>query len=208
MQGCLKRQLISWHFRTATWAAKSTPQGKGMQFLAVGSPADGRRGGVHTHRRGAFLARGASPHRAAHGAFPPEGGCLLCSLCLGRGVGCLQREQRNRAHRRLTGDPVEGAGSRCRTPFLSSSPSTLSPSLSPSALNSPVGLLSALSFLVASPLAPVRLTFVPLGHGLNLGTADIWGLPVLCYRGCPELCRMLGSLPTLHPPEALCSTPE
>ena len=71
-----------------------------------------------------------------------------------------------------------------------------------------MGLPSALSFLVASPLAPVRLTFVPLGHGLNLSTADIWGLPVLCCRGCPELCRMLGSLPTLYPQEALCSTPE
>lgn len=183
-----------------------------MQFLAVGSQARALTLAAAPGAESAPAPGEPFSPEARHPAGPPgarvppphpQDGWLLSSLRLGRVVDRLEREQRNRAPWRLVGDPVEG-GSRHWTPFLELTSLHADSLLSrPTARNSPVRLLSAFSFLVASPLAPVRPTFVPLGHGLNVGTADIWGPPVLCCRGCPELCRMLGSLPTLYPLEAL-----
>ena len=198
--------MISWYFRTATWAAKSTPQGKRMQFLAVGSQSDG--------------APGAGSAPAAGEPFWPEAshpaGQPVVRVSTRRRLPSLQPVLGKRRRLPSAGatEPSPpaidwGSSGRGGQPMpqasLSSSPSRLSASLAP-CRNSPVGLLSAFSFPVASPLAPVPLTFVPLG--LSLGTADIWGPPVPRCRGCPELCRLLGGLPTLSPPEALCSTPE
>ena len=36
---------------------------------------------------------------------------------------------------------------------------------------------------------------------LNLGTTEIWGWILLCCRGCPVHCRMLGSVPDRYPKE-------
>ena len=137
-----------------------------------------------SRQRNAVSGSWKPSQRALTGAPGAESAHAPVSLSRQRCV----TEQGNWAPWRLVGDPVEGEGSRRRTPFLELT-SLHADSLlcRPTAWNSPVHLLSAFSFLVASPLAPVRLTFVPLGHGLNVGTADIWGPPVLCCRGCPEL---------------------
>lgn len=42
-----------------------------------------------------FWPEARHPEGSPWCAFPPECGCLLSSPCLGRGEGCLQREQRN-----------------------------------------------------------------------------------------------------------------
>lgn len=163
------------------------------------------RGGVRTRRGGAFLARGASPRGQPVVRVSTRGRLPSLQPVLGK-----RRRLPSAGAAELSPPAIDwGSSGRGGQPMpdasLSSSPSTLSASLAP-CRSSPVGLLSAFSFPVASPLAPVPLTFVPLG--LSLGTADIWGPPVPRCRGCPELCRMLGGLPTLSPPEALCSTPE
>lgn len=98
-EDCLQRPLVSWHFRTTTCAAKSTPPGKGMQFWSVGRQAGGHRSGAHGDRVKApaastmlaFLVIGIWP--CSLGITPIYTRGLLFFLCtciwFSRGTGCL-----------------------------------------------------------------------------------------------------------------------
>ena len=108
---CLQKLQIPWHCRTATWAAKSMPPGRGMQFGAVGRQAGGHWSGTQGHRVGAPAASiwcvsfSCRWHMTTHSdCMPhvqPRITDLLCThASFSRGTDCLLLEQWSWAHQR------------------------------------------------------------------------------------------------------------